>query len=112
MTIFNKIINREIPADIIYEDELCMAFRDINPQAPKHILIISKKEIPSLAEASVSDTNLLGHLLLKAAEVAVKEGISEKGYRLVINTRADSGQDVPHLHIHMLGGRRLKWPPG
>ena len=111
-TIFTKIINGEIPADIVYEDDKCMAFRDINPQAPTHLLLIPKKEIISLAEATAEDHALLGHLIIKAGEIAKKEGISETGYRLVLNTNRDAGQDVAHLHFHILGGRKFTWPPG
>jgi histidine triad (HIT) family protein len=110
-TIFSKIIRREIPADIVYEDELALAFRDINAQAPVHILVIPKKIIPSLAEATLEDQALLGHLLLVAKQVAHQTGLSD-GYRTVINTGNDGGQTVHHLHIHILGGRSLKWPPG
>ena len=112
MTIFKKIIDREIPADIIYEDELCLAFRDINPQAPVHVLLIPKKEIVSLAEIQSEDRNLLGHLLLAARAIAEQEGIAEGGFRVVANSRADGGQTVDHLHFHILGGRRMTWPPG
>ena len=112
MTIFKKIIDREIPVDIVFEDDLCLAFRDISPQAPCHILLIPKKEIASLAEADASDHTLLGHLLLKAAEVALREGLVENGYRVVINTGDDGGQSVDHLHLHILGGRPMGWPPG
>ena len=111
-TIFTKIINREIPADIVYEDDLCLAFKDINPKAPIHILIIPKKEITSMTDIEENDKELLGHLLLKASEIAVKLGISESGYRLVVNTNEDGGQEVFHLHIHLLGGSRMKWPLG
>ena len=111
MTIFKKIIDREIPADIVYEDELCLAFRDINPQAPTHILLIPKKEISSLAEATSDDHPLLGHLLVKAAEVARSQGLEENGYRVVTNVGSDGGQAVYHLHLHILGGRALTWPP-
>jgi len=112
MTIFRKIIDKEIPAEIIYEDDLCLAFRDVNPQAPTHVLLIPKKQIASLATADPLDHTLMGHLLLKAAEVAQKEGLVENGYRVVINTGNDGGQSVDHLHLHILGGRRLRWPPG
>jgi histidine triad (HIT) family protein len=112
MTIFKKIIDREIPADIVFEDEFCLAFRDISPQAPTHILLIPKKQIRSLAAAKASDHTLMGHLLLKAAEVAMQEGLEENGYRVVINTGVDGGQSVDHLHLHILGGRQLSWPPG
>lgn len=112
MTIFKKIIQREISAEIVYEDEECLAFRDIHPQAPTHILLIPKKEIPSTAELREEDKELLGHLMLKASLIADREGIAEDGYRLVVNTRAFGGQTVHHLHIHILGGRPLSWPPG
>jgi len=112
MTIFKQIIDREIPADIVYEDDLCLAFRDINPQARVHIVLIPKKEICSLAEVMPEDQSLLGHLVLKAGEIAQQEGIGETGFRLVVNTRDDGGQTVDHLHFHILGGRRMQWPPG
>ncbi|MDM9384130.1 histidine triad nucleotide-binding protein [Chlorogloeopsis sp. ULAP01] len=110
-TIFSKIIRREIPANIIYEDELALAFKDINPQAPVHILVIPKKPIPKLADADADDAALLGHLLLTAKHVAEQAGLSD-GYRVVINTGADGGQTVYHLHLHILGGRHMAWPPG
>ncbi len=112
MTLFEKIVARQIPAQIVYEDDLVLAFRDINPQAPTHVLIVPKKAIPRIAEASGEDHALLGHLLLKAAEVAAKIGLKENGYRLVINNGRDGGESVPHLHCHILGGRPLSWPPG
>jgi histidine triad (HIT) family protein len=112
MTLFEKIVARQIPAQIVYEDDLVLAFRDINPQAPTHVLIVPKKAIPRIAEASSEDHALLGHLLLKAAEVAAKIGLKENGYRLVINNGRDGGESVPHLHCHILGGRPLEWPPG
>lgn len=112
MTIFTKIINREIPAKIVYEDDLCLAFRDVNPQAPTHILLIPKKEIATMNDLAQSDQALLGHLMLKSAEIAKQEGISEKGYRLVVNTNAYAGQTVSHIHIHIIGGRPMSWPPG
>ncbi len=112
MTIFEKIAAREIPATIVYEDDLALAFRDANPKAPAHVLIVPKKCIPRLAEAQASDHALLGHLLLKAAEVAAKLGLDKTGYRLVINNGPDGGETVPHLHIHILGGRAMAWPPG
>jgi len=111
-TLFEKIIAREIPATIVYEDDLVFALRDINPQAPKHVLLIPKKPIPRIAEAKPEDHQLLGHLLLKAAEVAGKLGLNESGYRLVINNGEDGGESVPHLHVHILGGRHMAWPPG
>ncbi|MEI9959788.1 MAG: histidine triad nucleotide-binding protein [Limisphaerales bacterium] len=110
-TLFEKIIAREIPADIIYEDGMVMAIRDINPQAPVHVLIFPKKAIPRITEAKVDDKLLLGHLLLKTAEVAKKLDL-KNGYRLVINNGADGGETVPHLHCHILGGRHMEWPPG
>lgn len=111
-TIFGKIIRREIPANIVYEDDLCLAFTDVNPQAPTHILVIPKKPIPKLSEAEPADKELLGHLLLTVKEVAQQAGLQEGGYRVVINTGNDGGQTVFHLHIHILGGRPLGWPPG
>ncbi len=112
MTIFAKIIRREIKAEIIYEDDLCLAFKDVHPQAPTHVLLIPKKEIASLAELQSSDAALMGHLMVKASEIAKNLGIAEEGYRLVANTRAFGGQTVNHLHFHILGGRPLSWPPG
>jgi histidine triad (HIT) family protein len=112
MTLFEKIIARQIPADIVYEDELVLAFRDIKPHAPIHVLIIPKKPIPRIAEARPEDEKLLGHLLLKAAEVADQLGLKTTGYRLVINNGPHAGETVPHLHCHILGGRALAWPPG
>jgi len=111
-TIFKNIIDKEIPADIVYEDELCIAFRDIDPKAPTHILLIPKKEIPSMAEVSQADKELLGHLYLVASKIAKDEGVSDSGYRLVVNTNEEGGQEVYHLHIHLLGGRQMNWPPG
>lgn len=110
-TIFSKIIRKEIPADIVYEDDLCLAFRDISPQAPTHILVIPKKPIPKLSDAVVEDKELLGHMLLTVKEIADTEGLSN-GYRVVINTGQEAGQTVFHIHIHLLGGRSLAWPPG
>jgi len=110
-TLFGKISRREIPADIIYEDGKCLVFRDINPQAPVHILIIPKKPIPQLGAATEEDQSLLGHLLLVAKRMAEQLGLTQ-GYRLVINTGAHGGQTVFHLHIHLLGDRPLEWPPG
>jgi histidine triad (HIT) family protein len=112
MTLFEKIIAREIPADIVYEDDLVLAFNDINPKAPTHVLIIPKKPIPRIAEAEPEDHQVLGHLLLKAREVAGKLGLHEKGFRLVFNNGHDAGETVPHLHLHILGGREMTWPPG
>jgi histidine triad (HIT) family protein len=112
VTIFQKIIDREIPADIVYEDEKALAFRDINAQAPVHVLIIPKRAISSVATATSDDSALLGHLLWVAAEVARQEGIEASGYRLNINHGNHGGQTVFHLHVHLLGGRALGWPPG
>ena len=111
-TIFGKIIRKEIPANIVYEDDLCLAFTDITPQAPTHILVIPKKPIPKLSDASADDKELLGHLLLTVNQVADQAGLTENGYRVVINTGNDGGQTVFHLHLHLLGGRSLDWPPG
>jgi len=110
-TIFGKIIRREIPADIVYEDDLILAFRDVHPQAPVHILIIPKQNIPQLSAASYEDQELLGHLLFGATLIAEQMGLSE-GYRIVINNGKNGGQTVDHLHCHLLGGRALVWPPG
>ena len=112
MTIFTKIINREIPADIVYETPEVLAFRDISPQAPTHILIIPKKEIISISHASEGDALLLGQLLIAAAEVARLLKIEHDGYRIVTNIGAHGGQSVFHLHFHLLGGREMTWPPG
>ena len=109
--LFTKIINREIPADIVYEDEQCLAFRDIDPKAPTHILIIPKKEIAKISEATAEDQQLLGYLLLKAKDIAHQEGISDN-FRLVVNNGAEAGQSVFHLHIHLMAGRTFSWPPG
>ena len=109
---FEKIVARIIPADIVYEDDLVLAFRDVNPQAPVHVLIVPKQPLARIAEATADDHRLLGHLLLKAAEVAAKVGLKQNGYRLVINNGRDGGESVPHLHCHILGGRPLGWPPG
>jgi histidine triad (HIT) family protein len=110
-TLFTKIINREIPADIVYEDELCLAFKDINPQAPIHILLVPKKVIDRIANAAKSDQELLGHMLLTAGIIANQQGIGN-AFRLVVNNGADAGQTVFHLHMHILGGRDFTWPPG
>ena len=111
-TLFEKIIAREIPAQIVYEDDVVIAFHDLNPQAPTHVLIIPKKPIPRIAEAKPEDHTALGHLLLKAAAVAEKLGLTQSGYRLVFNNGPDAGEAVPHLHCHILGGRKMNWPPG
>lgn len=112
MTLFEKIAARQIPAKIAYEDDLVLAFHDIQPQAPTHVLIVPKKPIARIAQAGAEDQALLGHLLLKAAEVAALVGLKEGGYRLVINNGRDGGESVPHLHCHILGGRQMTWPPG
>ena len=112
MTIFEKIIAREIPAKIIWEDGDAIAFHDVNPQAPVHVLIVPKKVIPRLAAASESERAILGKLLLVAGELAKKLGIEQSGYRVVINSGPDAGESVPHLHVHLLGKRALAWPPG
>ncbi len=110
-TIFSRIINREIPADIIYEDELCLAFRDVNPQAPVHILVIPKKPIARIIDTTDDDQSLLGHLFLAANKIARLEGV-EDAFRLVVNNGKSVGQSVFHLHIHILAGRAFTWPPG
>jgi histidine triad (HIT) family protein len=111
-TIFQKIIDREIPVKPVYEDELCIAINDINPQAPVHVLIVPKKLIARVNEATAADQALLGHLLLTAASVARQLGVADSGYRLVINNGPDGGESVPHLHVHLLAKRPLAWPPG
>ena len=110
-TLFTKIINREIPADIIYEDDMCIAFRDIAPQAPLHVLLVPKQVITKLSESSQQQQALLGHLLLTAPKIAAQEGYAN-AFRLVINNGAEAGQSVFHLHIHIIAGRDLSWPPG
>lgn len=110
-TIFSKIIRREIPAEIVYEDNLALAFKDINPQAPVHILVIPKQPIAKLSDAESKEHALMGHLLLTAKRVAEQVGLTN-GYRIVINTGPDAGQTVYHLHLHIMGGRQMKWPPG
>ena len=112
MTIFAKIINKEIPAKIVFEDEQCLAFYDVTPQAPVHVLLIPKKPISSLANVGEEDQSLIGHMMLKTAEIARKLGLEEKGYRVVTNIGSDGGQSVFHLHFHILGGRQMSWPPG
>lgn len=111
-TIFQKIIDREIPANLVHEDDLCIAIHDVNPQAPVHVLIIPKKSIARVGAATTADQTLLGHLLLTAAAVARKLDIEESGYRIVINNGRDGGETVPHLHVHLLGRRPFGWPPG
>jgi histidine triad (HIT) family protein len=110
-TIFTKIINKEIPAQIVYEDELCLAFRDINAQAPTHVLLIPKKEIPRLVDATAEDQALMGHLMVTDGKIAQQLGVGD-AFRLAVNNGADAGQSVFHLHLHILAGRAFKWPPG
>lgn len=112
MTIFKKIIDGEIPADKVYEDEQCLAFRDVNPQAPVHLLIIPKKEIASIEALADDDGPLLGHLWIVIRNLAREHGLTEGGYRVAVNCGRDAGQSVDHLHFHLLGGRELTWPPG
>ena len=112
MTIFEKIIAREIPAKIIWEDDDAIAFHDVNPQAPVHVLIVPKKVIPRLGAAGDADGAVLGKLLLVAGRLAKELGIEKSGYRVVINSGPDAGESVPHLHVHLLGKRALAWPPG
>lgn len=111
-TIFDKIIRREIPADIVYEDDEVLGFRDVNPQAPVHVLFIPKRPLATLNDAATGDANLLGRLLLACADYAKREGFAERGYRTVINCNQDGGQTVFHLHVHLLAGRPMHWPPG
>ena len=110
-TIFKRIIDREIPADIVFEDDQCLAFRDIHAQAPTHVLVIPKREISGVSQATVADEAVLGHLLVVASQLAKQLGL-DSGYRLVINDGSHGGQTVDHLHVHLLGGRQLGWPPG
>ena len=112
MTIFDKIISGEIPADIVYEDDHVVAFRDIAPQAPEHVLVIPRKAIRSVAHAETEDRELMGRVMLAAAQVARELGLDENGYRLVTNVGQYGGQSVFHLHVHVLGGRQMQWPPG
>ncbi|MBB76855.1 MAG: histidine triad nucleotide-binding protein [Planctomycetaceae bacterium] len=111
-TIFKRIIDGEIPADVVYDDELCLAFRDINPQAPTHILVIPKKEIASVNGLTDADQALVGHLYLVIVRLAKDYDLAATGYRVVVNTGTHGGQTVDHLHFHLLGGRSLQWPPG
>ena len=111
-TIFSKIINKEIHADILFENDKILAFRDTSPQAPVHFLVIPKKEIRTINDINEEDKSLIGELFIVAKEIAKKEGISEKGYRTIFNCNEYGGQTVYHIHLHVLGGRRLKWPPG
>ncbi|QDV22824.1 histidine triad nucleotide-binding protein [Aureliella helgolandensis] len=111
-TIFTKIINREIPAKIVYEDDLCLAFHDVSPQAPVHVLLIPKKPVESIEALEPEDESLLGHLWMVIQRVARELELAEGGYRVVVNCGKDGGQSVDHLHFHLLGGRPLAWPPG
>ena len=111
-TLFEKIIDREIPADIVFEDEEVLCFRDVQPQAPIHLLLIPKKAIARIAAATEQDAGLLGHLFTRIPIIAKQEGIDESGFRVVVNNGPDGGETVPHMHVHLLGGRPLKWPPG
>ena len=111
-TLFEKIIAGEIPTQIVYQDDQCVAFRDIDPKAPIHILIVPRRAIPRMAAAAPEDEALIGHLLVTAAQIARQEGIADTGFRLVINNGPDGGETVPHLHVHLLGGREMGWPPG
>ncbi|XP_028028740.1 histidine triad nucleotide-binding protein 1-like [Bombyx mandarina] len=111
-TIFGKILRKEIPANFIYEDEQCVAFNDVNPQAPTHVLVIPRKPIPQLSLADDTDEQLLGHLLIVARKVAAQLGLDKTGFRLVVNDGKNGAQSVYHLHIHILGGRQMQWPPG
>ena len=110
--IFCKIINKEVPSKIVYEDERVLAFDDINPRAPIHVLLISKEHFGTLNEIPEEKKDILSHLLLTARQIAQEKGIAENGYRIVLNTERDSGQEVFHIHFHLLGGRQMKWPPG
>ena len=112
MSIFKKIIDKEIPAEIVYEDDLCLAFRDIAPSAPTHVLLIPKKEIRSMADVTPEDKEVLGHMMTQVPAIAKELGIAEDGFRVVINTNDLGGQEVYHLHMHILGGRQMQWPPG
>jgi len=111
-TLFSKIIDGEIPGSFVYRDDRCVAIRDIDPKAPTHILVIPRQPMPGIQEATDEDRDLLGHLLLVARRLAEEEGLSNRGYRLVINAGDEGGQSVPHLHVHLLGGRSMTWPPG
>ena len=111
-TIFSKIINKEMDADIVYEDSKSLAFKDINPVSSTHILIIPKKEIPTINDIQDSDKELIGHLFVVAKEIAKKLNIDKNGYRIVFNCNDDAGQTVFHIHMHLIGGRKLSWPPG
>ncbi|NNC90742.1 MAG: histidine triad nucleotide-binding protein [Akkermansiaceae bacterium] len=111
-TLFQKIADREIPAEIVYEDDLCLCFRDINPQAPVHLLLVPRKPVPRIAEATPEDQELLGHLFSRVRLIAEQEGFATAGFRTVVNNGPHGGEEVPHLHIHLLAGRQMTWPPG
>ena len=111
-TLFQKIADREIPAQIVHEDAQVIALRDINPAAPVHILIVPRKPITRIADATAEDQSVLGHMLLTAASIARQQGLDQSGFRLVFNNGPDAGESVPHLHLHLLGGRSMDWPPG
>ena len=111
-TLFEKIRDREIPAEIVYEDDQVLCFRDVQPQAPIHLLLVPKTPIPRLAAATKEDGKLLGHLFTRVPQIAKQEGFHESGFRVVVNNGADGGETVPHLHVHILAGRPLTWPPG
>jgi histidine triad (HIT) family protein len=112
MTLFQKIAAGDIPAKFVHHDDVCIAFHDVNPQAPVHVLVVPREPIARIAQARSSDQALLGHLLLTAAKVASELGLTESGFRIVINNGKDGGESVPHLHVHVLGGRQMAWPPG
>jgi histidine triad (HIT) family protein len=112
MTVFQKILDGDLPADEVHTDDRCIAIRDVNPQAPVHLLVIPRKPITGIASMEREDADLIGHLMWVAREVAAAEGLDANGYRLIVNQGSDGGQSVPHLHIHVLGGRALSWPPG
>lgn len=111
-TLFSKIINREIPADIVYEDDDVLAFRDINPQAPVHVLVVPRRPIATINDLAPGDAELVGKMFLAAKQIAEAEGIAERGYRTVMNCNPEAGQSVFHIHLHVLGGRAMAWPPG
>tara|TARA_B100000242_G_C42976700_1_gene453332 strand:- start:606 stop:947 length:342 start_codon:yes stop_codon:yes gene_type:complete len=111
-TIFTKIINKEIPADILFENDNVIAFRDVNPVAPVHFLVIPKKEIPTLNDIDENDKDIIGELFLVAKKLAKIEGLEKKGYRTIFNCNEDGGQTVFHIHLHVMGGRQMEWPPG
>ena len=110
--LFCKIIEKQVPAKIMYEDDLCLAFEDVNPQAPVHVLVIPKKHIPTLLDLNEQDNNLMGHLIGISNKIARDKGIAERGFRLIINCNPESGQTVYHIHLHVIGGRIMQWPPG